>query len=43
MDARYSEHYKITKEELEWLLIEVEKLKEKVRKLSEAHIKTLMS
>ena len=41
VDSRYSQHYKITKEELTWLADEVEKLKSATQSLSEAYITTL--
>jgi len=41
IDSRYSEHYKITQEELTWLAGEVEKLKILTRSICEAHITKL--
>ena len=41
IDSRYSEHYKITQEELEWLSGEVQKLKEAVQSLCQAQIESL--
>ncbi len=41
IDARYSEHYKITEEELEWLAGEVEKLKGAVSQFCLTHIEQL--
>ena len=43
IDSRYSEHYKITQEELEWLAGEVEKLKAITRLVCEGHIAHLKS
>ena len=43
IDSRYSKHYKITQEELEWLVGEVEKLKEATQLICEAHIDKLKS
>ncbi|MFK0299585.1 HEPN domain-containing protein [Brevundimonas sp. NPDC090276] len=39
--ARYSRHYKITREELEWLTSRIELLREIVREACEAHITEL--
>lgn len=41
IDSRYSEHYQITQEELEWLAGELEKLKTATKYICEAHIKSL--
>ena len=41
VDSRYSKHYKITQEELEWLAEQVEKLKTATKTLCEAHIQKL--
>lgn len=41
IDSRYSEHYKITQEELEWLSVQVEKLKDATQLLCESHIEAL--
>ncbi len=41
IDSRYSEHYKITQEELEWLADEVEKLKITTQSICETHITKL--
>ena len=43
IDSRYSKHYKITQEELEWLAGEVEKLKEAAQAVCEAYIESLKS
>ena len=36
IDSRYSKHYKITQEELEWLAVEVEKLKTAIQSICKA-------
>ena len=41
VDARYSQYYKITNEELEWLFNEVSQLKVIVKQVCEAHINHL--
>jgi len=41
IDSRYSEHYKITQEELEWLTGEVEELKRTTQSICETYIKSL--
>ena len=41
IDARYSEHYKVTQEEIEWLAGEVERLKIATGNLCENHINSL--
>ncbi len=41
VDARYSEHYEITEEELTWLASEVEKLKELVEEVCKSKIASL--
>ncbi|MEO0442834.1 MAG: HEPN domain-containing protein [Pseudomonadota bacterium] len=41
IDSRYSKHYKITQEELEWLAGEVEKLKVATQSVCERYIKSL--
>ncbi|MBX2808844.1 MAG: HEPN domain-containing protein [Cellvibrionaceae bacterium] len=41
IDSRYSEHYKITEEELEWLSVQVEKLKDATQLFCESHIEAL--
>jgi len=38
IDSRYSEHYAITKDELDWLAQETEKLKDTVNRICKAHI-----
>lgn len=43
IDARYSEHYKITEEELTWLASEVGALKQVVESICTAHINSLDS
>lgn len=43
VDARYSEHYEITEEELIWLAAEVEKLKELTEAVCQAKIASLVS
>lgn len=41
IDSRYSKHYKITQEELEWLAGEVERLKVATQSVCEAYINSL--
>ena len=41
IDSRYSEHYKINQEELEWLVYETEKLKKTTQLICETHITNL--
>ena len=41
IDSRYSKHYKITQEELEWLSGEVQKLKVATESVCKSHIATL--
>ena len=41
IDARYSEHYEITPEELLWLAQETEKLKNSVNAICQSHIKAI--
>lgn len=41
VDSRYSEHFEITKEELQWLSAQVHELKAAVRQLCEDHIAAL--
>lgn len=43
IDARYSEHYEITSEELNWLSSEAEKLHSAVKSICDAHIAHLKS
>ena len=43
IDSRYSKHYKITQEELEWLASEVERLKIATQSVCNTHIKPLNS
>ena len=41
VDARYSEHYEITEEELRWLADETKRLKEATQLLCERHLQAL--
>jgi len=41
VDARYSEHYEITEEELVWLADQAKALKEATQQLCESHLQTL--
>ncbi|MGD8327286.1 MAG: hypothetical protein PVF65_10245 [Sphingomonadales bacterium] len=41
VEARYSKHYKITEEELEWLSSQLDKLGQAIKRLCESYIEEL--
>jgi len=43
VEERYSPHYKITKEELEWLFERIEDLQNRVKEIREARLRRVAS